>query len=220
MKRLISLLAVLALVCSTGAALAEYDLENMSLEALYDLREAVDARIGALEQEQGRQIYDSGLYEVGTDMPAGDYVLVESEDAVFASVIIHKEADPESPLLIHHLINGQAVIRLRAGTWVTLSEAQAYPIGQAPRDEDGIYEEGGYWVGHTLPAGTYALSPSDKAPLSSYSIYSNILCAGAQLTRFEVLHEPIAIVVKEGDYIELSGCRLGPKEILTEGTVP
>ena len=220
MKRLISLLAALTMLFAMTAARAEYDLEGLSLEALYELREAVDARIGALELEAGTQFFESGLYHVGEDIPAGDYVLMEEEDALFASVSVHKEADPESTLIIHHLINGQAVIRLKSDTWVTFSEACAYPISTAPRDEDGVYAEGGYWVGETLPAGRYALSLIDGAPLSSYSIYDDILGVNAQLIKFEVLHEPISITVHDGDYIELSGCELGPNEIVTEDTAP
>lgn len=219
MNRVLCIVAALALLLMP-AARGEYDIDCMSLESLYTLREAVNARISELEQAASQKVYDSGTYKVGSDIPIGDYVLMENEGAVFASVIVRTDESEDSDLVSHHLINGQAVIRLREDTWLTLSEARAYPLSQAPRDDDGVYGEGGYWVGQTLPAGTYALSPADKAPLSSYSVYDGILGTDAQLTKFEVLHGTIAITVRAGEYIELSGCGLGPNETATEETEP
>ena len=63
-----------------------------------------------------------------------------------------------------------------------------------------------------LPAGRYAARPAEKAPLSSYSVYSGILGTGAQLLKFEVLHETVALELQEGEYVELSGCTLTRQE--------
>ena len=108
----------------------------------------------------------------------------------------------------HDLVNGQCVIRLREGMWVTLNEVVAVPIAQAAPISDGIVPEGSYLVGSQLPAGRYAVTPVEGAPLASYSIYDGILGTDAQLLKFEVLRESAEIILIDGEYIELSGSRL------------
>ena len=115
MNRRICLLAMAIL--ALGCARAEIDIDSLSLDSLYALRDQVNARISKLEQTSDQQIYDSGTYSVGSDIPAGDYVVIENQDAMFASVIVREDADEDSDLASHHLINGQAAIRLNPDTW-------------------------------------------------------------------------------------------------------
>ena len=209
-RTLAALLAALVLLAAAPFATAApaLDLNVLSLEELYGLRQQIDAQIAALESATGAVLYESGGYRVGTDIPAGDYALYENSDAVFASAVVRAGDSEEPELVTYHLINGQAVIRLVPDTWLTLSEATAVPISQAEAVSDGFAGEGGYLVGVTLPAGTYTAVPLEKAPLSSYSVYSGILGSSAQLLKFEVLHEATPITLAEGEYIELSGCGL------------
>lgn len=212
-------LKVILLVCATlmlsvmAAQGAELDFSHWTLEELYAARDAIDARIGALEQADSLQIYDSGSYLIGKDIPAGDYVLVENDDAVFASVIVREGVTEDSGLVSHHLINRQAVVRLTEGKWMTLTEAQAYPIAQATMIDTGTMDEGGYLVGAMLPAGRYSVNLIERAPLSSYSVYDGVLGTGEQLLKFEVIRDTTELTLNDGEYIELSGCRLEPAEL-------
>ena len=213
MRRIVFAVAALALCCGMAVAQAEpFELSDMQLPALYALRDQVNARIAELEQGERQSVYESGTYVVGRDIPEGDYLLVENEDAMFASVIVRESCSENAALISHNLINRQCVMRLAANTCLTLSEASACPIEQAPPVEDQTTGEGGYLVGPLLPPGKYAVVPVDNAPLSSYSVYDGILGTGAQLIKFEVLHGHVEIELSEGDYIELSGCALGPAE--------
>ena len=210
MKARIILLVCAALLCGAMAAWADVDYDAMTLEELYRAREEIERRIDALEASDER-VYVAGSYLIGRDIPAGDYVLVEEDDAVFASVIVREGVTEDSGLVAHHLVNRQAAVRFTEGKWLTLTEAQAYPLALAPKVEDGNAGEGGYVVGVTLPAGTYTVLLNDKAPLSSYSVYDGVLGSGEQLLKFEVIREATEIALDPGEYIELSGCRLAPK---------
>ena len=211
MRRIVCALAALMLSCGICAAQAEsVDLSDMKLPSLYALRDQVNARIAELEQGGRQSVYESGTYLVGRDIPEGDYLLMENEDAMFASVIVRENCSESANLISHNLINRQCVMRLAANTCLTLSEASACPIEEARPIEDQTTGEGGYLVGPLLPAGSYAVKPVDNAPLSSYSVYDGILGTGAQLIKFEVLHGIVNIELGDGEYIELSGCTLGP----------
>ena len=201
-------LACAAILCATTACADGLDFSDMTLEELYTARAAIEARIDELEQSDDAQVYDSGSYLIGKDIPAGDYVLVENDDAVFASVIVREGVTEDSGLVAHHLINRQAVAHLDEGKWMTLTEARAYPLSLAAMDFDGAVGEGGYLVGVTLPAGRYSVTLDDKAPLSSYSVYDGVLGSNEQLLKFEVIREATELVLSDGEYVELSGCRL------------
>ena len=202
--------ACIALLMACPAAMASADISDMSLEDLYVLREAVDAQISLLESEDGVHVYESGSYLVGRDMPAGDYAVIENEDAVFASVIVRADDSVDAERIAYGLVNRQVMIHFNDDTWVTISEASAYPMEEAPVKglENDVAGEGAYLVGMQIPAGKYVVSTLEKAPLSSYSVYDGIMGTEASLVKFEVLHDDVSIDLADGQYIELSGCMM------------
>ena len=214
MKRVLCA-ALAALVLTLGGAQATpgLDFSGMTLEELYDARAELDAAIAALEGDGTPTFYEDGGYLVGEDIPEGDYALLEREDAVFASVVVRNGDSPDAELILHKLVTGRADIRLTKGTWVTFSELRVCPLGSEPEalDPDGSVGEGAYLVGRQLAPGRYTVSPVDRAPLSSYSVYTDMLGTQAQLIKFEVLHEAVALNLSEGDYVELSGCSMSPE---------
>lgn len=219
MKRKLCLLlcAALALCIYAAACAEEFDFNSLTLEELYDVREALNQRINALEQAANPKIYDSGTFLVGQGIPAGDYVLTENENAVFASVAIREGVTEDSGLIAHHLINRRAIVRLKQGTWVTLTEAKACALNQTLMETSDVYGEGGYLAGTTIPAGWYNVAVQDKAPLSSYSVYDAVLGASESLIKFEVIHGDTILELNEGEYIELSGCTLEADPTLDGG---
>lgn len=217
LRRLCAALAAVLMLMAGCAALAEarINFADFTLDELYALRTELDAAIAALERDEGEVApFESGMYLVGTDIPEGDYAIVEDSSAMFASVVVRMGETEDSSLIYHKLVTGRADIRLRRDTWVTFTEVLVWPLGMEPDpvDPDGVVGEGAYLVGIQLPQGQYTVSPKDMAPLSSYSIFAGIPGQTGELTRFEVIHGDMALNLKEGDYIELSGCTLSRVE--------
>ena len=203
-------LAVLATGCAACAS-ADYDFSTLSIAELYALRAQLDEAIEAREAEEATGFYEDGTYLVGSDLPVGDYAIQERENAMFASVIVRAGKNPDDPLVVHKLVSGQADIHLVRNTWVTFFEVRAWPLGAEPSlmGDDGAVGEGAYLVGKQLPVGSYTVSVADKAPLSSYSVYSGILGSGKEeLIKFEVLHGDTELTLNAGDYVELSGATM------------
>lgn len=206
------LLALLILTASCAAcASVDYDFSGLTIDELYEVRARLDEAIEAKEAGASVGFYGDGSYLVGVDLPVGDYAVQERENAMFASVIVRGGNSAEDPLIMHKLISGQADIHLVRNTWVTFSEVRAWPLGAEPSlmSEDGVVGEGAYLVGRQLPVGEYRVSVADKAPLSSYSVYSGIVGSGREeLIKFEVLHGDTELTLASGDYIELSGATM------------
>lgn len=206
------LMALLILTGSLAAqASAEYDFSQLTIGELYALREQLEEAIEGREAEDSVGFYEDGTYLVGSDLPVGDYAVQERENAMFASVVVRAGRGENDPLILHKLISGQADIHLVRNTWVTFSEVRVWPLGAEPSlmGEDGVLGEGAYLVGRQLPAGEYLVSATDKAPLSSYSVYSGIVGSGKEeLLKFEVLHGDADLTLSPGEYIELSGASM------------
>lgn len=213
MRRL-CLLALALLVLAGGCvaqASPDLDFSTLSISELYSLRAQLDEVIEAREVEESVGFYEDGTYLVGSDLPVGDYAVQERENAMFASIVVRAGKGEEDPLILHKLISGQADVHLVRNTWVTFSEVRAWPLGAEPSlmDGNGLVGEGAYLVGSQLPEGDYRVAVADKAPLSSYSVYSGIVGSGKEeLIKFEVLHGETELALKTGDYIELSGATM------------
>ena len=213
MRRLCLLtLALLILAGScTAQASPDYDFSTLSISELYAVRAQLDEVIEAKEAEESVGFYEDGTYLVGSDLPVGDYAVQERENAMFASVVVRAGKGDEDPLILHKLISGQADVHLVRNTWVTFSEVRAWPLGAEPSlmDENGVVSEGAYLVGKQLPEGDYLVNVADKAPLSSYSVYSGIVgSCKEELIKFEVLHAETELTLETGNYIELSGATM------------
>jgi len=204
------IIVALALVAlGTAWAETEADFSDMTLEELYALRTLLDGEIERRMNGAGTT-YPSGVYQVGRDVPAGDYLLGENPDALFAGVIVRAGEDEASAWLVYSPVNRQALIRLEPDTWLTLSECWARPLESDPGEGlvDGVALEGSYLAGVQIPAGSYTASIVDNAPLPSLSVYDGILGTGATLILHELLREDTPLTLREGDYVELSGCVL------------
>ena len=221
MRQLTILMAALLCLLVPLAALAEdaapaervdysdIDLSGATLEELRELRDRIDRQIESMETVEDKR-YESGTYAVGIDIPVGTYLVLEEERGIFPSVTIRRGPEATSELLGYELIVNQAVLQLTAGTYLTLNDAVAYPFDRAPAIsfEDGVGEEGGYWVGVQIPAGRYRIVPDDKAPLSNFSVYSGVVGTNPQTLRFELIYEPVELDLETGQYVVLSGCTL------------
>lgn len=213
MRRLWACILTLAVLAAGCAALAstEFDFSTLSISELYEVRAELDEIIAAKEAEGSVGFYEDGTYLVGSDLPVGDYAVQERENAIFPSVVVRAGNGVDDALILHKLVSGQVDIHLVRNTWVTFSEVRVWPLGAEPSlmDEDGTVGEGAYLVGRQLPEGRYTVSPSDKAPLSSYSVYSGIVGSGKEeLIKFELLHGEAELALAAGDYVELSGATM------------
>lgn len=202
---------VLCVLMFPITALGEVDLSEYTLDQLYSLRGAIDERIALLKEEQSLPVYESGTYLVGEEIPAGIYLLEEKGYALFPSVLVRAGIEENSELISYDLVIHCAVINLTAGRYVTFTDVTAYPFDSAPAcglDAENAAGEGGYWVGRQIPAGKYQITPDEKSPLSSYSVYNDILGMNAQLLKFEVVSHSTEIFLEEEQYISLSGCSI------------
>ena len=104
------------------------------------------------------QVYDPGVYQVGNDLSAGDYLLSQPT---------HFQIAFESSFEPHVLIadkdtDGRTYVTLEGDDWFHFNNGQLYPQGTAPEAGDLPLAAGMYKAGQDLPAGEYVLLAEDS----------------------------------------------------------
>lgn len=159
-------------------------------------------------------VYQPGIYQVGVDIPAGEYVLLALPDSDFCEYEIRTDTSWES---IDGFLDGadfayNSIILLKNGQYVSLNGCTASPISEVPRLDSSQAEM--YKVGYHIPAGTYHLYALDY----SYGGYIILSAPTAtdwdQVVAIDLVLEDATVTVEAGQYLTLVNC------ILAEETDP
>lgn len=116
--------------------------------------------------------YRSGQYKVGSDIPAGEYMLIASGGKGY--YVLSTDANGKD-IIKNNNFTTNAIIEAREGEYLNLSRSYAIPFEEAPLfdTEDGCLPEGTYLVGLHIPAGEYKISATDEKSKGYYAIYNS-----------------------------------------------
>ncbi|RDY27917.1 hypothetical protein CHL78_007900 [Romboutsia weinsteinii] len=106
----------------------------------------------------------NGMYQVGIDLPAGDYFVLKDEDAYMGSYKVTKDLsnDYGSTLLSDAFTNFD-YFSVEDGNYVKLEDCTIYPKNEVELDflDAELLTNGTFEVGVDLPAGDYKLESED-----------------------------------------------------------
>ena len=158
--------------------------------------------------------YGKGTYEIGRDIPSGEYVLIKDEDADKSTCrIIPNEGLAYSNAITGFPIacdNGPRVIYLHDGR-LELSGCSLYPSGNAPDIMgDGMnLGYGVYKAGLQIPAGMYLVQQGEGATGTTFaSVYDAYSDKNRYTFRYRYNIEPgtaAEVTIKDGQYISIYG---------------
>lgn len=159
-------------------------------------------------------VYPEGSYEAGTEIPAGEYMLLCSDysdsDYTYGGAYVistAREASDYDQIIDYNYFSYNAIIRIAEGQYLYLVDCTASPVDEVPQLD---YSRGEmYKVGLQLPAGTYRL----KSNGSSYS-YGRAYILSAPSDNYEDVVESFTVsddantvvTVKSGQYLQLKNC--------------
>lgn len=148
-----------------------------------------------------------GTYLVGTDLPAGTYMLSSTtQDGGFAGVAASAGSSTYSA---EDIVLQRSIQTVAAGETLTISGARMVPLASAPALDLSrrVLTDGTYLVGTDIPAGTYTIYPKPGRSEGYFSILgdashtdSSILETG---TTTSGDYQTLSLV--QGRYIELAG---------------
>ena len=162
---------------------------------IYPISEAPEVK----KTEDGA--YPEGVYNVGVQLPAGEYVCKGDFISLETFVDLTGEYDSQ---LGYSSGARSAIITVDEGQYIKSVWGDIYPIELTEdlKPKDGVYLDGMYKVGFHMPAGTY------KLKADADSAYAQIYNDSYQSRREDELAiaEPEAtFTVTDGQYVSISG---------------
>jgi hypothetical protein len=157
------------------------------------------------------QVDDSikaGMYKVGTDIQAGEYVVFASSGQTAYLQVSADSSGTLDSIITNDNFNGNRYITVADGQYIEFSRAKMFPIDKAPvlQPVDGKYPAGMYKVGRDIIAGEYkVVSDGGDAYLEVASDSSGVL--ESIVTNDNFTGEKY-ITIQDGQYITLSRCHI------------
>ena len=147
--------------------------------------------------------YPEGTYKVGTQLPAGEYVVRGNKVSALITVDLSGDSDSQIGYWSSYK---SAIFKVEEGQYVRAHGEDIYPLELTEdlKPTDGVYKDGMYKVGMHMPAGTYKVKPDvDTAYLEIY----NDNTPGAKCEERITVEEEQNFTVKDGQYIIIIGGR-------------
>ena len=153
--------------------------------------------------------YTAGQYEVGTDVPAGEYVFYAVPDEL--GVITVKDgisADAEE--LNFSTFHNNNFFTLKEGTYLNVDDAKFYPV--TPDTKVPVADgEAEYRVGIDIPAGEHTFvstADEDSIMCASVTVRSDSTHDMGTIITSDFFIGEYRILLEDGQYVELSQCTL------------
>lgn len=151
--------------------------------------------------------YKAGMYKIGSDMPAGEYVLVASGSMSYFEIDKDSEGKLES-ILANDTFHVRSIVTVANGQYIKLTGCIAYPFKDAPKVQlaDGFLSDGMYKVGVDLPAGEYKVIPEGSMSYKEVSKDSSHTLNS--IISNDILQGEGYSTIKNGQYLKLVGAKI------------
>lgn len=160
------------------------------------------------EQEEPEGI-EEGMYKVGSDIPAGEYVLIGEEDFPGYWQITKDSSGEFDSIIRNDNFKNRSIVTLPEGTYFTFKRAVMYPTAEAPKPsfDKNIVPEGMYHVGSDFPAGEYKIIADGDVP-GFYAVYLDSSHDTDKTRALDNFSGQRYLTVKDGEYLEMNRCYL------------
>ncbi len=149
--------------------------------------------------------YKSGMYKVGTDIPAGEYI-VFADNAISGYVEISSSSTGKfEDIIANENINYNTIITIKDGNYLTLSGAYAVPFDEVT--ELVTTGEGMFKVGKHIKAGEYKLECTNGIS-AYYEVSSDSSHNINSIIANDNFDNNAYITVKDGQYLTISGGKI------------
>lgn len=149
------------------------------------------------------------LYKIGSDLPAGEYVLIPATSrGGYFSIDKDSTGDLDS-IIANDSFDGHSIVTVQDGQYLTVNRCEIYPIENAPAVDtsSGILSEGMYKIGVDLPAGEYKVKPTSSRG-GYFVIYSDSSHGFGSILSNDNFDAERYVTVKEGQYLAFSRAEL------------
>lgn len=157
------------------------------------------------ESQDELEQYDAGMYKVGADIPAGEYILDPSAMAYYQ--VASDSTGALESIVSNDNFSGTRYITVSDGQYLTLTSCTAYPasyVSEGKVKNDNL-SGGMYKVGVDIEAGEYKVTPDGSG---YYEVDSSSAGTLDVIVANENFSSDVYVTVADGQYLKLSGATL------------
>lgn len=179
------------------------DFEKMLNSAMYG--NSSDTDTSGTVATPSIQSYGPGTLKVGADIPAGEYIVISTENyGGYFSVNTDANGDD---IVFNSMFDYNSIVTVNDGEYFEMSRAKAYPFDQWCAQNTIDLSNTGVMlkVGVNIPAGDYQLS-ADSEDAGYYCIYSS--SRQDDIVANNLFEGQDYVSVSDGQYLELSRCTI------------
>ena len=157
------------------------------------------------ESQDELEQYADGMYKVGTDIPAGEYILCPSATAYYQ--VASDSTGALESIVSNDNFSGTRYITVSDGQYLTLTSCTAYPasyVSEGKVKNDNL-SGGMYKVGVDIDAGEYKVTPDGNG---YYEVDSSSVGTLDVIVANENFSSDVYVTVSDGQYLKLSGATL------------
>lgn len=156
--------------------------------------------------EQGQSI-QAGEYEVGKDIPPGEYLVISS-GMTYVEARNDEQEGVDHIIFNDNLLNdANTYVTLESGEYFQFEPGKMYAVDEdtTNKPDDGYYEDGMYKVGTDIPPGEYEVDLAEDSFLDMgyIEISEDSRHNLSNIVSNDVIESSITITLKEGQYVKL-----------------
>lgn len=161
--------------------------------------------IADAEAELKSVLIKPGMYKVGTDIKAGEYVVI-SDQSAYMQLTKDSTGTLES-IIANENIQNRTIITIKDGQYFEVKNGDIYPISKAPKavTTDNQLPAGMYKVGLDIQPGEYKVVAQDSGYVEVSSNSSHDLYSIVSNDNFD---DEKYVTIKQGQYIKLGNATL------------
>ncbi|MDQ0148331.1 hypothetical protein ACFO6R_02720 [Eubacterium multiforme] len=165
------------------------------------------------QENTQKEEYKSGFYEVGKDLPAGEYVIISDKNNKQAetSIEVTKDSKKENEIF-DESVSGNIYVTLSKGEYIDVKHGDIFPIDKAPSTtpKDKIYKDGMFKVGRDIKAGIYEVKSTekDKNDDAYIEIFKDSTHRNGSVISKKEFKKSTNVTLKDGEYIKLDDAEI------------
>ena len=198
-----------------SAVISEYDeredqdSENFGEDIDFAENNDIELSTSSGKDLSGFNLYKSGNFEVGKDVPAGKYLVFSDDPYGYGDFCfgVYSQSDcSEESELSFEWYQGNAYVILNEGTFIHFSHSNMYKVDEDDillKDLPDVNKCGGmYEVGKDIEPGNYKLEKTNDQYSMTYSVYSSIdTCSPEKTEEHYSESDSPEVSLSDGEYL-------------------
>jgi hypothetical protein len=153
--------------------------------------------------------YSPGMYKVGTEIPAGEYVLIPTKSDTAYFEITKDSSGKSDSIIANDYFSGRSIVTVADGEYFNVAYSTVYKINEAPAVNKAAKElsDGMYRVGIDIPAGEYKIAPTDSSG-GYYEISSDSTHKFESIIGNGTVDNQQYLTIENGQYLKLQRTKI------------